>query len=156
MPSFRDIPADQEPAATLVGAMRDELREIYSGLDIDEPAMPRARPADFDAFLVGYEDEVAVCGGGLKPLGDGVVEIKRMYVVPQARGRGVARALLAALEAEARERGFAIVRLDTGPRQPSAERMYREAGYAEIGNFNANPVASFWGEKRLNADQSGA
>jgi GNAT superfamily N-acetyltransferase len=70
-------------------------------------------------------------------------------VVPQARGRGLARELLAALEDEARSLGYELARLDTGPRQPHAERMYRAAGYAEIGNFNANPFASFWGEKRL-------
>lgn len=141
--------ADATDAAALIAAMRDEMRELYSGLDIDEAAMPSAAPGDFATFLVGYEDERPVCGGGLKPLEPGVVEIKRMFVVPDARGRGVARALLAELEAEAARRGFETVRLDTGPRQPSAERMYREAGYAEIANFNANPIASFFGEKRL-------
>jgi GNAT superfamily N-acetyltransferase len=72
-----------------------------------------------------------------------------MYVAPAARGRGVARALLTALEDEARRLGYEVARLDTGPHQPHAERLYREAGYAEIANFNANPLASFWGEKRL-------
>ena len=72
-----------------------------------------------------------------------------MYVVPEARGRGVAKALLVALEDEARALGYAIARLDTGPHQPHAERMYRDAGYADVGNFNANPFASYWGEKRL-------
>jgi GNAT superfamily N-acetyltransferase len=61
----------------------------------------------------------------------------------------VARELLRQLEDAARRLGYEVARLDTGPRQPSAERMYREAGYRPIGNFNANPVASFFGEKRL-------
>ena len=148
--TFRAVPADQEPAATLLEAMRVTLTELNPhGLHPDSPEMPSAGPADFTVFLVGFEDEEPICCGGLKPLDDGAVEIKRMYVVPEARRRGVARRLLATLEEEARRRGFAVVRLDTGPLQPSAERMYREAGYAEIGNFNANPVASFWGEKRL-------
>jgi GNAT superfamily N-acetyltransferase len=146
---FRAVAADEEPAASLLEAMRLTLTELNDGLDPNSPEMPSATPADFDLFLVGFEDETPICCGGLKPLGDGAVEVKRMYVVPQARGRGVARMLLARLETEARRRGFAVARLDTGPRQPSAERLYREAGYAEIGNFNANPVASFWGEKRL-------
>jgi GNAT superfamily N-acetyltransferase len=72
-----------------------------------------------------------------------------MYVVPEARGRGVGRELLAALEEAARELGYTVARLDTGPRQPTAERMYRQAGYRPIGNFNDNPVASFFGEKPL-------
>jgi hypothetical protein len=61
----------------------------------------------------------------------------------------VARALLAALEDAARGLGYEVARLDTGPLQPHAEALYRSAGYAEIANFNANPVASFFGEKRL-------
>ena len=72
-----------------------------------------------------------------------------MYVVPEARGRGVAKELLGALEDEARALGYSAARLDTGPQQPHAERMYRAAGYAPIENFNANPFASFWGEKPL-------
>lgn len=149
MVTFRAVPADEEPAASLLEAMRLTLTQLNGGLDPSSPEMPSATPADFDLFLVGFEGEAPICCGGLKPLGGGAVEVKRMYVVPQARGRGVARVLLARLEAEARRRGFVVARLDTGPRQPSAERMYREAGYAEIGNFNANPVASFWGEKPL-------
>jgi GNAT superfamily N-acetyltransferase len=74
-----------------------------------------------------------------------------MYVVPAARGRGHARALLRALEDAARGLGYATVRLDTGPRQAHAQAMYEAAGYRAIGNFNANPVASYWGEKELDA-----
>lgn len=149
MVTFRAVPADQEPAAALLAEMVSTLAGLYDGLDANSPQMPSATPADFAVFLVGFEEDAPICCGGLKALGGGAVEIKRMYVVPHARGRGVARALLGRLETEARARGFVVVRLDTGPRQPSAERMYREAGYAEIGNFNANPVASFFGEKRL-------
>jgi GNAT superfamily N-acetyltransferase len=72
-----------------------------------------------------------------------------MYVVPQARGRGLATVLLEALEDQARALGYTTARLDTGPQQPTAQAMYERAGYAPIGNFNANPFASFWGEKRL-------
>jgi GNAT superfamily N-acetyltransferase len=72
-----------------------------------------------------------------------------MYVIPQARGRGVARVLLAALEERARELGYVIARLDTGPKQAGAQRLYESAGYVAIPNFNANPVATFFGEKRL-------
>ncbi len=72
-----------------------------------------------------------------------------MFVVEGARGRGLARELLEELERRARELGFAIVRLDTGPRQPRAQGMYERSGYVAIENFNANPVATFFGEKRL-------
>ena len=151
MVTFRAVPADEEPAASLLAAMARDIAAMYDGLDFNAADMPSAGPADFATFLVGFAGETPVCCGGLKPLGDGAVEIKRMYVVPAERGRGVARSLLARLESEASRRGYAVVRLDTGPRQLSAERMYRAAGYTEIGNFNANPKASYWGEKRLAA-----
>lgn len=131
--------------------MVTEMYALYSDVEIDVRDMPSAEPEDFDRFLVGEDAAgAAVCCGGLKPLGGGAVEIKRMYVVPAARRRGIARRMLARIEAEARARGYAVVRLDTGPRQPSAERMYRDAGFAEIGNFNGNPIPGcFFGEKRL-------
>jgi len=78
-----------------------------------------------------------------------VAEIKRMYVRPDARSRGVAAALLAALEAEAVSLGYAVTRLDTGPKQVHAQRLYRRTGYVEVAPYNDNPFACFWGEKRL-------
>ena len=145
--------AASPPASDLVEAMVAELVPLYGR--IDGPDAPRATPEDFApaagrAFLVGFDDDGApVCGGGLKRLGPDVVEIKRMYVAPSARGRGVARALLAALEDAARELGYARVRLDTGPRQPHAEALYRSAGYRDIADYNGNPYASYFGEKDL-------
>jgi GNAT superfamily N-acetyltransferase len=72
-----------------------------------------------------------------------------MYVAPQARGQGVARVLLTALEDAARELGYAKVRLDTGPEQPHARRLYESAGYVEIADYNGNPHAGYWAEKPL-------
>ena len=149
---FEPVPADTPPASDLVAAMVAEMALVYGPIDV--PGMPSATPADFapphGTFLVGFDDEGApVCGGGIKRLDDEAAEIKRMYVVPSARGRGLARVLLAALEDAARDLGYTVVRLDTGPRQPHAPRLYEATGYRPIGNFNANPVASFWGEKRL-------
>jgi len=115
--------------------------------------MPTATPADFahpaGAFLVGFHEDEPVCAGGIKPIAPDAAEIKRMYVVPSARRRGVARALLRALEDAARKRGYALVRLDTGPLQEGAMALYAAEGYIEIGNFNGNPIAAYWGEKRL-------
>lgn len=141
------------PAADLLAAMGEEILALYDHA-LDAPDMPKAGPAELSppggSLLVGYDDGgTAVCVGGVKRLPDGACEIKRMYVAPAARGRGVGRELLRALEGEARALGYEIVRLDTGPKQPSARRMYEEAGYVEIENFNANPVATFFAEKRL-------
>ena len=95
------------------------------------------------------EDGRPVAGGGVKRLDDRACEIKRMYVAPDARGRGVARELLPALEALARDLGYAVARLDTGAKQPGARRMYEAAGYRPVSDYNSNPYAAFWGEKRL-------
>jgi GNAT superfamily N-acetyltransferase len=149
----RLVPADQAPATDLVAAMVDEVSELYGRIDV--PGAPTATPADFSppggAFLVLYDGDRAVAGGGIKRLDNEACEIKRMYVVPEARGRGVGQALLDALEDEARRLGYRTARLDTGEHQPHAQRMYERAGYRAIGNFNANPFASFWGEKALGA-----
>ena len=150
---FRPCPVDEEPASGLLRAMRDELAALYDGLDLDGRDMPRAGPRELappgGTFVVGWEDGVPVCAGGLKRLPDGACEIKRMFVVEAQRGRGVARALLEELERRARALGYAVVRLDTGPRQPRSQRMYERAGYRAIENFNGNPIATFFGEKRL-------
>jgi GNAT superfamily N-acetyltransferase len=153
MIEFRDCPMDEEPGAALAQAMRDEIGVMYDGLVLDGPDMPKAGPEELSppggAFIVGYYDETPVCCGGLKRLPDGACEIKKMFVLESARGRGVARDLLVELERRARELGYSVARLDTGPRQPRAQRMYERAGYVAVENFNANPVASFFGEKQL-------
>ncbi|HEY1590525.1 MAG TPA: GNAT family N-acetyltransferase, partial [Solirubrobacteraceae bacterium] len=61
----------------------------------------------------------------------------------------VARKLLRALEARARELGYETARLDTGPKQTNAQGLYEAEGFASIPDFNGNPVAVFWGEKPL-------
>jgi GNAT superfamily N-acetyltransferase len=148
---FERADASVSPASDLLEAMIVELTPLYGRIDV--PEAPSAGPEDFSppggSLLVGFEDGQAICCGGVKPLPDGACEIKRMYVVPEVRGRGVAKALLVALEDEARALVYAVARLDTGPHQPHAERMYRAAGYADVENFNANPFASYWGEKQL-------
>ena len=150
---FRVVDAASPPASELIEAMVADLVPLYGR--IDGAGAPSATPADFStpsggAYVVGFApDGLAACGGGIKRLEPGVAEIKRMCVVEAFRGRGLARALLVALEDTARSLGYARVRLDTGPRQPHAEALYRSAGYAEIADYNANPHASFFGEKRL-------
>jgi GNAT superfamily N-acetyltransferase len=153
MIEFLDGRVDSGDGGALEGAMRAEIGELYAGLDLQGPDMPKAGPDELNppkgAFLVGYEDGVATCCGGIKRLDDESCEIKRMYVIPAARGRGVARILLEALEQQARELGYTIARLDTGPKQPGAQHLYESAGYEAIANFNANPIATYFGEKRL-------
>jgi GNAT superfamily N-acetyltransferase len=153
MIAFRDGHVDRGDGAVLESAMRAEIEALYAGLDMNAGDMPKAGPAELSpphgVFLVGYDAGRPVCCGGIKPLEPGICEFKRMYVVPEARGQGLARSLLAALEARARDLGFHTARLDTGDRQPSAQHVYESSGYVSIENFNANPMATFFGEKAL-------
>ncbi len=142
---------EEQPAAGLLAAMKVELNDAYESpgrLD-SPPLLPEELRPPGGAYLVGFEGRQAVGGGGLRRLDDGVAEIKRMYVVPAFRSRGVARALLAALEENAGALGYAVIRLDTGPKQVHALSLYRSVGYGDIAPYNDNPFACFWGEKAL-------
>jgi uncharacterized protein len=101
---------DSGPGAALAQAMRDEIAGLYDGLELDADYMPAAGPAELSApggaFLVGWQDGQPVCCGGVKRLDERVCEIKKMYVVPELRGKGAARQLLYALEAQARVLGY--------------------------------------------------
>jgi GNAT superfamily N-acetyltransferase len=148
---FRRVAADEPPAAELIEQMVLELERHYGR--IDGPGMPVVAASQFappdGACLVGYAEGEPICVGAVKRLGDGLCEIKRMYVAPAGRSRGAARALLGALEDAARSLGYERVRLDTGPEQPHAKALYTSAGYREIDDYNRNPAASFWAEKEL-------
>lgn len=101
------------------------------------------------AFLVARIAGEPVGCGGLRTFSPGIGEIKRMWVSPEVRGRGVGRRLLEALEAAARERSLRSVRLDTHSSLAQALQLYRTAGYREIPRFNDNPYAHHWFEKAL-------
>jgi GNAT superfamily N-acetyltransferase len=122
---------DVEPGRTLVAALLDELRAIYGEEDEDAPSPDDlARPKG--VFLVASRDGEVVGCGGIKHFADGIGEVKRMYVVPAARRTGVARAVLAEVEAEARRRGYREIRLETGLKQPEAIALYQSAGFELI------------------------
>lgn len=135
----------------LLDGFRQELVKRYG--HFDESSSPSATPADFAApagrFLVVYVDGLAVACGGVKRLDERTGEVKRMFVAPAARGRGVSRILLAALEDAARDLGYSRIQLDTGSEQHEAKRLYPSAGYTEIADYNGNPYASVWFEKEL-------
>lgn len=110
---------------------------------------PDEMTAPVGAFLVGYEDGRAVAIGGLRGLGDGICEIKRMYVVPDARSWGIGRALLHALKDAGRRLGYTRVRLDAGEEQKHSRVLFAHTGYREIPKYNNNHIAVYFGEKEL-------
>jgi GNAT superfamily N-acetyltransferase len=135
------VPYDHADAERLRLAQRQELDERYGSGD-HEPGTPPSA-GDVPIFLVARDTNgVALACGGLRPLpdsvlGPGAVEVKRMYVAPEARGSGIATAVLRALEAQARRLGSTRLVLETGTMQPDAIRFYEREGYEPIPLFGA-------------------
>lgn len=125
---------DDEAAAALRAAQRAELDARY-GSDDHEPGTPPSAD-DIALFLVASDSDGAPVGcGGLRLLDARSAEIKRMFVVPAARGTGVSTAVLRALEAEAGSLGLDELLLETGTEQPDAMRFYEREGYMPIASF---------------------
>jgi GNAT superfamily N-acetyltransferase len=100
-------------------------------------------------FLVARLDGAPVGCGAVRRLDGDAAEIKRMYTAPEARGRGVARALLAELEAVARGLGVARLLLETGTRQAEAIGLYEGAGFTRIpayGEYVGSPLSVCYGK----------
>jgi putative acetyltransferase len=127
-------PFDSPDASELRAELAADIAGRY-GRDTEPGVKPTA--ADIAVFLVARDAAGRAVGcGALREL-DGGVELKRMYVRPAARGTGVGRAILAALEAEARRRGHDRVVLETGTLQHEAIALYERAGYVPVPCFGA-------------------
>lgn len=148
---FRAGRSDEPPACTLFTQLDALLDAQYPGRSIRPGSVttPAEMSAPDGAFLVGYEGELAVAIGGLRRLTTEICEIKRMYVVPAARSRGVGRALLGALEDAGRRLGYRAVRLDAGPEQRHSRALFIATGYRTIPPYNSNHIAVYFGEKQL-------
>ena len=94
----------------------------------------------FAMFVARWNGELAGCVA-LRDLGDGICEMKRLYVRPAYRGHDIGRALAEHTFAIARERGYHAMRLDTLPSMKSAMRLYEELGFTDIEPYRFNPVA---------------
>jgi GNAT superfamily N-acetyltransferase len=117
----------------IAGAMID-LGDRYDGSGDETPVDPGEFQQPKGAFLVAYLDGTPVACGGWRSHGE-VAELKRMYTVPTARGRGIGRAILAAIERSARDQGRKRLILECGDRQPEAIAMYEACGYERIEDF---------------------
>jgi putative acetyltransferase len=124
-------------AAALIARLSAELAALYP--EDASAGAANFNPADVagpgSIFLIAWLDGQPVGSGTLRPMELGVAEVKRMYVEPAARGRGVSRRLLAELERAAAGMGYTTVRLETGLRQSAAIRLYDTSGYYRIANY---------------------
>jgi putative acetyltransferase len=132
----RADPREPEPAA-LIHAMTKEIKEIYGHHDGSGNFKPEDVLVPRSGFYVGRVDGEAVVCGGFRPLEQGIAEIKRMYVVPEHRGRGHSKVMLALLERMAKESGYEVARLETRSQQEAAVSLYEGTGYVRIPNYGA-------------------
>jgi len=151
-------PATSTAAQYCLGEYYRELGERFErGFDpelsivpsLDEFAPPRG------IFLVMRLHGEAVGCGGLKPIADDAAYLKRMWIAPEARGLGLARRLLGALEEQAGLLGYSVVRLETNKTLVEALQLYRSSGYCEVPPFNDEPYAHHWFEKALHPGLDG-
>ena len=161
MTSVEVVRAATEEVRMLVDELERSLALEYPaeqrhGLSLDAIFQPHIE------FFIARLDGAAVGCGGVAFF-ESFGEVKRMYVRDRVRGRGIARALLTRIEMAVRERGFRVLRLETGVRQTAAIRLYESAGFRECGAFGeyahmaarAIQTSRFY-EKRLAASNSGS
>ena len=133
MNSFIRTSSDNKNFQNLVSLLDKELA-IRDG---DEHAFYSQfnKIANIRNVVVFYVDEKAVGAGGFKEYHPGKVEIKRMFVLPEYRGRGIASAILRELELWASQMNYSACILETGKNQPEAICPYNKAGYSVIDNY---------------------
>lgn len=132
-----DLSAVQALLASYAAAVAERARREY-GLDLAELAPGADLLTEIESLLdapnvlyVAELDGEASATGALRHLGEGVGEIKRMYVEPAARRRGVGRAVLSALVADAHRAGLRRLRLETAPWMAEAHALYASAGFVD-------------------------
>ena len=123
----------------------DARAESEHGLSssIEELVQPRGRlyVAEIDGSAVGL--------AGLKPISDEIAEIKRMYVLPEARGHGVGRMLLQQLVTDARELAFRFVRLESAAFMREAHALYRSLGFEDVPPYEGREFADVPGAEEI-------
>lgn len=146
---LRALPYDDPLAQELVEQVQQEYVARYGGRDGAE-----VEPAEFvpprGLFLAAEMDGEPVGSGAWRSVDDGVAEIKRVYVAPAFRRRGLAQLIVAVLESSAAEAGCRSVVLNSGVRQPEALALYRQLGYGPVsgyGVYACAPGAVFLGKE---------
>lgn len=145
---LREESYDGPVAQQLIDAVQQEYVVRYGGPD-EAPVQPSEFASPDGRFVVGYLDTAPVAMGGVRRVDSDAVEIKRMYVVPEFRGRGLSRVVLAHLESLAAQLGATRVLLETGHQQPEAMRLYETSGYERVegfGHYKCVPGAFAYGK----------
>lgn len=138
-------PFDSADAQRLIAALDAHLASRYPPEQRFGPNLkPQQLASGLGTFLVARTDGRAVGCGAVRLLDPTTVEVKRMYVEPEQRGRGVAKEILQHLEAAGRELGAERAVLETGVLQDEAIGLYRRAGYVQVecwGEYTTSPTS---------------
>jgi DNA-binding MarR family transcriptional regulator/GNAT superfamily N-acetyltransferase len=150
--AIKEADPRSEAARFCLEAYYAELaRRLETGFDVtlscDPEAEAMVRPRG--AFLLALADGLPVGCVGLKGSGGAIAEVKRLWIDPAARGFGLARRLMQAVETAARDLAIAVLRLDTNSALPEALALYRKTGWVEIARFNDDPYPDHFFEKTL-------
>ena len=135
---IRELDPSSAEGTALVNDLDEYLLGLYpedsNHLDsVEELSEPHVH------FLGAFEDKHPLGCGAVKLLDAGYGEIKRVYVKSSARGKGVGRGILLALENIAADAGYSVLRLETGIYQPQAVRLFEASGYVKIDHFGDYP-----------------
>ena len=138
-----------EQSQSLLAELWREIDELYGN---ETPSNSTLAGMDEErvAFVITRLNHEPVGCGAIRPLDDNVAEVKRVFVRPDYRGRGIARAIMHELEQLARDRGFSEIWLETGLRQPAAVRLYESLGYtriADFGDYKDDPLSVCYGKR---------
>lgn len=146
-PEISIAPEDpRQPDVLRLIAVSDAYMQALYPAESNHLAEAEALAAPGTVFLVARRDSEALGSIAFRILAPGHAEMKRLFVRAEARGGGLGRRLLAALEDAARQRNIGRISLETGIRQAEAIGLYRAAGYQEcppFGGYTADPLSLF-------------
>ncbi|WP_353717338.1 GNAT family N-acetyltransferase [Dyadobacter sp. 676] len=132
--------SDNPDFQNLTTELDDELCRIYNTNKEDYEEYNRI--TGLPTVVLAYEDGIAIACGCFKPYDPQSIELKRMFVKPGFRGRGIASIMVSELEQWARGLGYRAAILETGKSQPEAIALYRKLGYSDIPHFGEFPEES--------------
>lgn len=135
--------SDNKDFRHLTGLLDFELNILYG--DAQAQYRPYNIIESIDTVVVAYEDKIPLGCGCFKPFDMKTVEVKRIFVLPEHREKGIARSIMQELEQWAHNSGYSTAVLETGIKQTAAMQFYSHFGYARIDNYgqyigNANSI----------------
>jgi putative acetyltransferase len=136
-----DLPAIRDLFRAYAATLPNDI--CTQGFDEEAASLPGQYAPPAGALLIARDKHAAALGCvAMRPLGNNIAEMKRLYVAPEGRGSGLGRALAQAIIEAARAAGHAEMRLDTLTHMTEAQALYRTLGFTEIAPYNDNPPES--------------